>query len=128
LTVVYAVALQAMLSGFAVPAVTAGLAGELCVPAANAAAAAPPVPAAPHALRLPRLSGDVRNGACPRAGRYAGRLEGRSERRISPDPSRSTRRAASSAALARAARRLIRANPSPSEAGGRSFSQNSIGA
>jgi hypothetical protein len=58
LTVAYAVALQAMLSGFVVPAVTAGPAGEICVPAANAAPAAAPVPGAPH----PMLSDCL---ACP---------------------------------------------------------------
>jgi hypothetical protein len=56
LTVAYAVALQAMLSGFAVPAVTAGPAREICMPAADAAA--PPVPAAPHPMRSDCL-------ACP---------------------------------------------------------------
>jgi len=51
LTVAYAVALQAMLSGFAVPAVTAGPASEICVPAADATPAGLPMPAAPHPMR-----------------------------------------------------------------------------
>jgi hypothetical protein len=52
LTVAYAVALQALLSGFAVPAVATGRAAEICLPAANVAHGAPlapaPAPAAPH--------------------------------------------------------------------------------
>jgi hypothetical protein len=48
LTVAYAIALQALLSGFAVPAVTAGRATDICVPAGNAPRAMPPAPAAPH--------------------------------------------------------------------------------
>jgi hypothetical protein len=53
-TVAYAVALQAMLSGFAVPALTASPAGEICAPASKAA----PVVPAPHPMRSDCL-------ACP---------------------------------------------------------------
>jgi hypothetical protein len=53
-TVAYAVALQAMLLGFAVRALTAGPASEICTPAGNAAPAAP----APHPMRFDCL-------ACP---------------------------------------------------------------
>ena len=52
--IAYSVALQAMLSGFAVPALTASPAGEICTPAGNAAPAAP----APHPMRSDCL-------ACP---------------------------------------------------------------
>ena len=48
LTVAYAIALHALLSGFALPAVTAGRATDICVPAGHAARAMPPAPAAPH--------------------------------------------------------------------------------
>ena len=42
LTVAYTIALHALLSGFAVPAVTAGRATDICMPAGNAARALPP--------------------------------------------------------------------------------------
>jgi hypothetical protein len=47
-TVAYAIALQALLSGVVGPVAAAGRAGEICSPAANAAL---PAPAAPHPLR-----------------------------------------------------------------------------
>jgi hypothetical protein len=48
LSVAYAIALQALLSGLAVLAAPAGRAADICVPAGNAARAMPPAPAAPH--------------------------------------------------------------------------------
>jgi hypothetical protein len=63
LTVAYAIALHALLSGFAVTAVTAGRAADICVPATNATRAMPPAPAAPHPLRSDCLACSAMCGA-----------------------------------------------------------------